>query len=399
MSMPGRYLWIAPLALALGGAGLTSPAFGQRFVDANATKSTVAIRQSFADAARDAAKATVRIIVEDPGPAHTAAYGTVITSDGFILTKGSEILDFKKVRVKLPGKEVEAKIVGNRESYDLAMLKVDAKGLVPIVLADTSEPPVAPATQRGMRGYGGIGGGRALRAPTGPIPTVLTPADPPPGAIPVTVGEFVVTPEAVGSSDDGKNLAPKAYGIISVARRSIPFVTGVLGVSLDDNPGGGVKVTEVFVQSGAAKAGVAVDDLITAIDGVAVGSRLELQNQIRRHHPTDTVTLAVTRGDQNLTFRVQLGDTILATREDVEMAVLSGSTSTRSSDFQAVFQHDTLLAPSDMGGPLVDLEGHVIGINIARAGRTETYAIPADLLTERWLNSMKDGTFAPRPRK
>jgi serine protease Do len=399
MSPFRRYPWIAPLALVFVLTAEAAPLGAQRFVDPNATKSTMALREAFTDAARQAAKSTVRIRVQNPpDEPSVAAYGTVITADGYILTKGSEVLDFKKVLVKLPGKEVEAKIVGNRESYDLAMLKIDAKGLVPVVLADTSEPPVAPpAAQRGLRGMGF--GGRGLRAPTGPIPAVATPAAPPPGAIPVTVGEFVITPEAVGSSDDGTDLAPKAFGVISVARRSIPFVTGVLGVLLADAPAGGALVTEVFKQSGAAKAGVTPDDVITAIDGAAVASRVELQSQIRRHHPTDTVTLSVTRGDQHLSLRVQLGDTILATREDVEMAVLSGSTNTRSSDFPAVFQHDTVLAPSDMGGPLVDLDGRVIGINIARAGRTETYAIPADLLSERWLNSMKDGTFAPRPRK
>jgi serine protease Do len=389
-------LFIAVVAAVVGAAGAT-PVYAQRLVDSNATKSTVAIRQSFADAVREAARSTVRIIAEDPGAPHPVAYGTVITADGFILTKGSEILDYKKITVKLPGKDVQAKIVGNRESYDLAMLKIDAKDLVPAVLADTSEPPVAPpAAQRGLRGIG-MGGGRGLRAPTGPIPGVTPPAAPPAGAIPVTVGEFVVTPEASGS--EGKDLAPRAYGIISVARRGIPFANGVLGVSLADAPAGGAVVTEVFIQSGAAKAGVAPNDVITAIDGVAVNSRVDLQTQIRKHHPTDTVTLAVTRGAQSLSLRVELGDTILATREDVEMAALSGSTNTRSSDFQAVFQHDTILAPNEMGGPLVDLSGHVIGINIARAGRTETYAIPADLLTERWLKSMEDGTFAPRARK
>jgi S1-C subfamily serine protease len=299
--------------------------------------------------------------------------------------------------VKLPGKEVQAKIVGNRESYDLAMLKIDAKDLVPVVLADTSEPPVAPPVTQGDTPFPGGRGGRNPRMPTGPIPTATAPGVPPAGAIPVTVGEFVVTPEAGGS--EGKDLAPKAYGIISVARRKIPFANGVLGVSLADAPTGGALVTEVFAHSGAARAGVATNDVITGFDETPVNTRVDLQSQIRRHHPRDTVTLSVKRGDQNLTLRVQLGDTILATREDVEMAVLSGGTNARSSDFQAVFQHDTVLAPNEMGGPLVDLEGHVIGINIARAGRTETFAIPADLLTERWLNSLKDGTFAPQPRK
>jgi serine protease Do len=398
MNRSRKFLSLATVIVGLAVAAEVRSVFAQRLVDSNATKSTVALRQAFAEAARVAGKSTVRISVQNPpDPPRLAAYGTVITSDGYILTKGSEILDFKKVLVKLPGKEVEAKIVGNRESYDLAMLKIDAKNLVPVVLVDTSEPPVEPpATQRGMRGFRGFGGGRGLSAPTGPIPAVHAPAAPPPGAIPVTVGEFVVTPEAAGS--EGTDLAPKAFGVISVARRSIPFANGVLGVSLTDAPAGGAMVTEVFAQSGAAKAGVAANDVIMAIDGMPVNSRLDLQNQIRQHHPTDTVTLSVTRGDQELSLRVQLGDTILATREDVEMAVLTGNTNTRSSDFQAVFQHDTVLAPSEMGGPLVDLEGRVIGINIARAGRTETYAIPADLLTERWLKSMEDGTFTPRPR-
>ena len=393
MSHLRQRLSVLLAAMALAAPAATS-AYAQRTVETNTTKTAVTIRQSFAQAARQAAQSTVRIIAQDPGPAHAAAYGTVITSDGYILTKGSEILDFKKITVKLPGKEVQAKIVGSRESYDLAMLKIDAKDLVPVILANTSQPSVPPAPPvtpfpRGNRG----GAGRQARPPNGPIPVVASAPDPPPGAIPVTVGEFVVTPEAAGS--EGKDLAPKSFGVISVDRRTIPFASGVLGVSLANAPSGGALVTEVFLQSGAGKAGVRPDDVITAIDGTPVGVFQDLQNQIRKHHPTDIVTLSITRGTQNLTIRVQLGDTILATREDIEMAVLSGSTNARSSDFQSVFQHDTILAPSDMGGPLVDLEGRVIGINIARAGRTETFAIPADLLTDRWLETMKDGTFAP----
>ena len=393
MSHPRQRLSVLLAALALAAPGATI-ACAQRAVDANTTKATPSIRQSFTDAARQAAKSTVRIIAQDPGPAHAAAYGTVITSDGYILTKGSEILDFKKITVKLPaGKELEAKVVGSRESYDLAMLKIDAQNLVPVILANTSQPSVpapAPTTPGAQRG------GRGVRPPNGPIPTVATAPEPPAGAIPVTVGEFVVTPEAAGS--EGKDLAPKSYGVISVARRTIPFASGVLGVSLEDYPAGGALVSEVFIQSGAGKAGVKPNDVITAVDDVPVAATLDLQTQIRKHHPSDIVTLAITRGAQQFTLKVQLGDTIIATREDIEMAVLSGNVNTRSSDFQSVFQHDTILAPSDMGGPLVDLDGRVIGINIARAGRTETYAIPADLLSDRWLETMKDGTFAPRTR-
>jgi serine protease Do len=43
-----------------------------------------------------------------------------------------------------------------------------------------------------------------------------------------------------------------------------------------------------------------------------------------------------------------------------------------------VIQHDAVnLQPKDCGSPLIDLDGNVVAINIARAGRTETYAVPA----------------------
>jgi serine protease Do len=74
--------------------------------------------------------------------------------------------------------------------------------------------------------------------------------------------------------------------------------------------------------------------------------------------------------------------------------MLGGPVSKRASDFPAVFQHDTVLRPADCGGPLVDLSGKAIGINIARAGRTETYALPADIITPL-LEPLMSGKLAP----
>jgi S1-C subfamily serine protease len=39
-----------------------------------------------------------------------------------------------------------------------------------------------------------------------------------------------------------------------------------------------------------------------------------------------------------------------------------------------------VVEPEDCGGPLVDLDGDVVGVNIARAGRTETRAIPSEVV-------------------
>ena len=72
---------------------------------------------------------------------------------------------------------------------------------------------------------------------------------------------------------------------------------------------------------------------------------------------------------------------------------IGGRLSTRRSGFPEVIQHDCPLQPNQCGGPLVNLDGDVVGINIARAGRVETYALPARVVLER-LADLKTGQLA-----
>ena len=74
---------------------------------------------------------------------------------------------------------------------------------------------------------------------------------------------------------------------------------------------------------------------------------------------------------------------------------MGGPLSLRNNGFPDVIQHDTVLKPSDCGSPVVDLDGKVIGINIARAGRTESYAIPADVV-KKVVEELKPAGNAPR---
>ena len=43
----------------------------------------------------------------------------------------------------------------------------------------------------------------------------------------------------------------------------------------------------------------------------------------------------------------------------------------------AAFQHDVVVPPQGCGAPLLGLDGAALGIDIARAGRIATYALPA----------------------
>jgi serine protease Do len=54
--------------------------------------------------------------------------------------------------------------------------------------------------------------------------------------------------------------------------------------------------------------------------------------------------------------------------------------SKRRDGFPAVFAHDGRVRPDQCGGPVVDLEGRVVGLNIARADATRTLAIPTDVV-------------------
>ena len=77
-----------------------------------------------------------------------------------------------------------------------------------------------------------------------------------------------------------------------------------------------------------------------------------------------------------------------AFQEDV-----TGPLSQRRSGFPIAIQHDCVLRPNECGGPLVDLDGNVVGINIARADRVSSLALTAGIVQQR-IEEMKLGRLA-----
>jgi len=60
-----------------------------------------------------------------------------------------------------------------------------------------------------------------------------------------------------------------------------------------------------------------------------------------------------------------------------------------------VMQHDILLYSKTTGGPLVDLDGRCLGMNIARANRAESFAIPLEDLKTITDKLMREAVAAP----
>ena len=274
------------------------------------------------------------------------ALGTIVSEDGFILTKRSE-LSGDPIRVRLrDGQLLPARVAAVRRSNDLAMLRVEG------------ELTLIPAEF------------------TGEIPPVAS---------------FVISV--------GRKSNPIGLGVIGAKPRRISH-QGRLGVLLQDDRTGRAMVRGVFPDSGAEAAGLKKGDLIIAINGRQERSRLGVIETLRGMFPGESVRLTITRNEEendSTTMDVDASIRDLnVMRESESDARVNGPRNVRLSGFDQVMQHDTVLDPDECGGPLMDIKGNVIGINIARAGRVVSYALPASLILPEMVSMLAEARAVSR---
>jgi serine protease Do len=286
----------------------------------------------FRDAIAKSKESTVRVLAGGK----EASLGIVVSADGWILTKHSVLKG--KITVKLPGEteETDAELYGYDDAFDLAMLKVDAEDLKPIAWTDSKASKI---------------------------------------------GHWVAS---AGTGEDAI-----ALGVISVAAREVkgakftpPSGTqgGYLGIALDLDFAG-VKVQEVFDNTPAKKAGLKTDDQIVALNGTAIQSTDDFLALLAKNKIGDEVKLKITRAEKEQDLRITLGarpGTKGGKSRSDQQNSMGSKLSERRAGFPIILQHDSVLKPTDCGGPLVNLEGQVVGVNICRAGRVESYAIPSE---------------------
>ena len=69
---------------------------------------------------------------------------------------------------------------------------------------------------------------------------------------------------------------------------------------------------------------------------------------------------------------------------------VKGPINDRYTHFSKVIQHDGVVLPSQQGSPVYDLDGNVIGLNIARADRTRTFALSSQRVATILDELLKD---------
>ncbi len=261
------------------------------------------------------------------------AYGVVISADGYILSKASEIEGKSPLFVRVDKESYsDAKILLVDPRWDVALVKIDTRAMEPAVFAESSALPQ---------------------------------------------GTWVVVNGATSRSRR-RILA----GIISAQAREIPPEGGaVMGVQLL-KADGRIEVEKVSEGSGAEKGGLEAGDVIASVDGTEMKEAEELTEFLDGKKAGESLSLSVKRGSETLELKVMLSARGEVFTEASRNDQMSGDFSKRRSGFPRIIQHDILANSDTMGGPVLGMDGKVVGMNIARANRAETFAIPVEELRE-----------------
>jgi serine protease Do len=121
-------------------------------------------------------------------------------------------------------------------------------------------------------------------------------------------------------------------------------------------------------------------DIIKQIDDAAMESADQIVGSVGGHVAGQTIKMLVQRKDEDVEKLAKLAKPQPLWAPQDEWG--GGPFSERRSGFPLVLAHDTPVNPKDCGGPLVDTDGRTVGINIARALRVATYALPASVVRE-----------------
>lgn len=259
-------------------------------------------------------------------------YGTVVAKEQ-VLVKWSEVKrDIRSLSCRTSkGEWLPATLIGIYRTPDLALLRVKGLKAQPLELKHTGED--------------------------------------------LRLGTFLALARPDGEA--------QAMGVVSVAPRSLrESDRAFLGIEMDlTHEGPGVRVRGVSEGTAADRAKLKSGDVITKVMGKGVNGSFELSTMLQRLKPGDVITVNFKREEDDKEVKVELGERSVRRISSLRMERMNNLGGHRYSavreGFRDVIQSDMQLDPEDCGAPVIDLDGEVIGIALARAGRIKTFIMPA----------------------
>ena len=268
--------------------------------------------------------------------------GVILTEDGYIATCAHVVEGAKTVKVTLNDDTTyDATIVGTDDKNDIAIIKIDATGLTPAIVGDSTTLTVGSEViaignplgeLRGTATAGIISAtNRTIEVEGQTMTLVQTDAAISPGnsggglfdASGKLIG--IVNAKVSDSRAEGLGFAIPVNSVLDEISDLLNYgyVTGrpYLGVSTQDvtlrsrnrmwyysDGTRCVLVEKVVSGSAAEKAGIQAGDLILKLEDKNISSGDELSSAIGNYKPGDTVTLTLQRDGEELTVEVTFGE-------------------------------------------------------------------------------------------
>ncbi|MBI4563737.1 MAG: serine protease [Planctomycetes bacterium] len=286
-------------------------------------------------------------------PASVEGTGVLIRDDGLILTSLTACGRFTEaVQVLLPGhKRVEAQVIGREDDKDLVLLKIDARGLPAIPLADSRKARLGQISYAFGDSFHSIREDDQVAMSVGVISGMYE-IDRPYDRLSRYAGLVLETSAAVNPHQDGGPLVDsqgRLLGLLTLnyhdakftglaipvhilkpdidrlladyeggvargdskseATRKVPprIRRGWLGVAVEEAGGVGLRIRRVHRGSPAEKAGLKTNDVILAVDTLKVPTPKHLQERVEGTAPGTEMRLRIWRDGREEERTVRVG--------------------------------------------------------------------------------------------
>jgi S1-C subfamily serine protease len=291
-----------------------------------------------------------------PVPEEGQGSGFIIDKEGHVLTNYHVVGNATQVEVTLHNKKTyKAQVIGRDRGHDLAVVKIDAPGVVPAVLGDSKNLQVGQKTfaignpfgLAGTMTRGIISSLRPIRSPEGSYieEAIQTDAAINPGnsggpllnshGEVIGINSLIATGGSNQSAGIGfaipinvaKAVLNDLITLGTVRRPTLGITTLPIGPELAQEMGlpadYGVLIVRTIPGGAAEQAGLRGGneraylgnapimiggDLIVAINGDPIGEQQDLANVMNKHRAGDTVTVTIYRAKRKMDVKVVLGE-------------------------------------------------------------------------------------------
>src|SRR6266513_2146789 len=262
-------------------------------------------------------------------PARGAGSGSIINSDGYILTNTHVVANADEVTVRLTDRrEFPAKVIGADERTDVAVIKISATNLPIVKLGDPSR--IKPG--QWVLAIGSPFGFE--NSATAGIISATSRSVPGENYVP-----FIQTDVAVNPGNSGGPLFNMAGEVIGINSQIFSRTGGRIGVTIQDvnaqlaesfgleRPRGAL-VSSVEKDGPAAHAGIAAGDVILGVGGHAIERYGELSGAIAAMRPGSDATLSVWRNGKEQSINVRVAEL----KEQPQLTARAGKPAGHGSD-------------------------------------------------------------------